>query len=549
MMMNYQSSKSKKVETTICAIVLGCIPLILPFLYCLIDGGSFRTLFLPDSGWNDELMYYKMTEAILDRGYPAGFYGFNESHAKMLSFASWSPLLLLQWILYGKLFGWGLISPFISNIVAVSLALVFFAFFTEIDKQKTIIIVLFLVALKPFPRYLLSCIPEPEMFALMIVYAALCIRGIKKKSTAALLSVIYMCVCLMTCMRPYLIVLFLMPLYLWTNNIKRKREIKKSLFFVPIIVTSGLITATSVLYVFISKNFTAEYTEELFYTDWIRSFINGGPIYGFTYFFGKIYTSMYAVYNMIVEAFSEKTFYAAGLYYLLFLVFMAVLAGHMVYQIVRYKYDRSKGKEGFECMKPWLFFEGIYIISMIAFILADLLMYRIEPGGRHTLIFIVGAIVLFPFFIEGEMQCKKIQIPLKGIPFILAGLTLILFLLKGNIPYEYKLSYADNKRIEEMSLLKAELSDKMVLSTDIPSFDNTVIWTFGKDNTCYSEYYAIPASYGINLVYEDIVYNNFENLQSRYIGVAPGCELEKILMKKGAVFLAGDRNINIYKLH
>ena len=108
------------------ALFLALVPWICALAYCLLKGESFRNIYLPDSPWNDELFYYKLTEGVLSHEYPQGYFGFNESHGLYLSFAAWSPVLVWPWLLHGMLFGWNLMSPVYCNILLLTLALLLF---------------------------------------------------------------------------------------------------------------------------------------------------------------------------------------------------------------------------------------------------------------------------------------------------------------------------------------------------------------------------------------------------------------------------------------
>ena len=76
------------------AVLLALLPVMCCFVRCALDGETISGVWLPASQWNDELFYYKQVEGILNYGYPQGYFGFNESHALNLSFASWSPVLV-----------------------------------------------------------------------------------------------------------------------------------------------------------------------------------------------------------------------------------------------------------------------------------------------------------------------------------------------------------------------------------------------------------------------------------------------------------------------
>ena len=295
-MIRYSSDKNKR-ETVICASLLGLTPMIMALVYCAINGGAFSLPFLPDSGWNDELLYYKMTEAVLTKGFPTGYFGYNESHAEILSFATWNPLMLLGWVIFGKLFGWGLNSPYYSNIFYISCALFLFGLLTRIDKRKTGILIFLFLSLKPIGRYLLSCTPETFVYSLIIICLGLCVSRInrKEKITIGYVVAVSTLLILLIHFRPYLLLLFFLPIYCVykakKSGVMNLQQVTGSFMLIIAAVLFSIIS-----YVFVTKHFTAEYQEESLYTDWIEAFFDGGIKYGFVYFVKKVHDSLYKVY-------------------------------------------------------------------------------------------------------------------------------------------------------------------------------------------------------------------------------------------------------------
>ena len=157
------------------ALFLALVPGICAFLYCFLRGQSFSQIYLPASPWNDELFYYKLTENVLACGYPQGYFGFNESHGLYLSFAAWSPVLLLFWVIWGFFFGWNLLSPMVCNLVLLSIAMLFFGILVKPDKRQSVLIGVLYGTFLPVTRFALSCIPEAELFALFILFLGLAI--------------------------------------------------------------------------------------------------------------------------------------------------------------------------------------------------------------------------------------------------------------------------------------------------------------------------------------------------------------------------------------
>ena len=175
------------------ALFLALIPVVCALVYPLLEGQSFSQIYLPASPWNDELFYYKLTENVLSYGYPQGYFGFNESHGLCLSFAAWSPVLLVFWVIWGFFFGWNLLSPMLCNIALLSLAMLFFALLVKPDRRQSIWIGILYGAFVPVTRFALSCIPEPELFALFIVFlglAAACRRTYRRWMVYAMFALV-----------------------------------------------------------------------------------------------------------------------------------------------------------------------------------------------------------------------------------------------------------------------------------------------------------------------------------------------------------------------
>ena len=123
-------------DLLISAFVMGLLPLICCIVHCKLQGYGLRDVYLPASQWNDELFYFKQVEAILESGYPYGYYGFNEGHASYLSFAAWSPVLVIPWVIWGALFGWNMLSPIFCNIFLMGAAIAIFVFLTRPSKKQ-----------------------------------------------------------------------------------------------------------------------------------------------------------------------------------------------------------------------------------------------------------------------------------------------------------------------------------------------------------------------------------------------------------------------------
>ena len=60
-------------------------------------------IYLPASSWSDEVVYSKQLAAVVQYGAPQGYFGFNESHAPIGTFAAWGPAIFWMYALPGLL--------------------------------------------------------------------------------------------------------------------------------------------------------------------------------------------------------------------------------------------------------------------------------------------------------------------------------------------------------------------------------------------------------------------------------------------------------------
>ena len=515
----------RKWNEVVVAFFLALVPIICAWLYCLMERQYFSGIYLPASAWNDELFYYKMTESVLAHGYPQGYFGFNESHGLYLSFAAWSPVLLLFWVVWGFLFGWNLLSPMLCNIALLSVSFLLFGILVKPDKKQALLIGLLYGTFIPVTRFALSCIPEAELFALFILFLGLAV-ACQRKYRGWMTGGMFAFVMLMTWMRPYLILLLLTPGVLLAG-----RRGKKAFVW-----TGGIAVVTMAVYAMISHYFSAPYLVDLFYTEWIKVYFEQGILAGLHYTLWKLGTSFGTVAELIRANLTVKSglISAAGLYYLIFLMLFTLLLAGVVRRVL---YKDWKG----------FLLEGQMILCMSGFFVADLLMYRIQEGGRHTLVYIAGFLVWLPLV---DVKKKRRPVLSSGVAVFLA----VLFLTRSDIPYEFAVPFDTEGKREDLGRMAEQLSEYMDLTGETPNYDNTVIWTFSEtiggtaEVTDFGAYYAVPVGFGINLCEESYLNENLEKLKSRFIGVIPGGGLEERCMEAGGAEIGRCRTLVVYDM-
>ena len=498
------------------ALLMGLVPVLLCIITCAIDGKWVGEVYIPSSTWNDELYYYKLVEAILEHGYPMGYYGFNESHALKLSFAAWSPVLLLPWVIWGFLFGWNLMSPVICNMVMMALAVFLFTYLTKPKKWQMIAMAGMLAMFTPMVRYTFACMPEITCFFLIIVFLGLALSYCEKESG---IKIIFMFVlsALATLMRPYFILFMLLPGYYWF----KKRKMAGSLG------TLGIIGVTGIIYVAIKHYLGAEYFTVLFNTEWIEKFFTDGIFAGIKFMLYKICNVGIQFFQMFIESFISGL--PAGALFVAFILILLLMGMTTVGKWKRKEKDVSVYAHFTFCtFGMWM---------------ALLLMYKMTEGSKHLSAFIVTGILLLSL-VSVKQLWKWI------LTALLCG---FLFIFMAREPINYEIPYKTDKLESQLLSLREELKDNMELSDVSPSFENTVIWVFsdeidGKEvQLAWQMMYLFPDEYGINLCYGNYVLDNYDSLKSRYIATVPGGKIDKLLKENGAPVMAENEAIIIYK--
>ncbi|MBQ3899785.1 MAG: hypothetical protein II741_08110, partial [Lachnospiraceae bacterium] len=317
--------------------IIALLPVLVCLLYALIDGHLPFKNSLQYSTWNDELFYFKQTEGILSNGFPKGFFGFNESHAKVLSFAAWSPTLILPWLALGKIFGWKLFSPFIYNGLLYCGAMLFWGIKTKPDLKKLLLVS---AAFLLFPlnyRYIFSAMPEIIVWALIIVFYTLALVYTNarpgKGKTASLVTMFFLSA-LLTTMRPYFILLMLLPAFFLFLSYKGKKK------WLAVFIDLAAALATALIYRPIKKYLSAPYFTKLYNTQWLDEFKNNGIVAGVKFFWNTLVTKNVEVYYRIKLAL-QHGYQSDGAFYFVYIGIIAVLILTLVLKLVTKK-DKIK---------------------------------------------------------------------------------------------------------------------------------------------------------------------------------------------------------------
>lgn len=513
-----QKKKNETYILIIKALVIGLLPLLSCWIYCLGQGGSLSKVFFPSSYWNDELFYYKQIESIIHFGYPRGYFGYNEGHARLLSYAAWSPVLYLPWSLFGIVFGWGLLSPMIANLVILSLTLFCFVLLVKPDRRQLITMILLFLLYRNCARYVISITPEIICHCAAILICGLALNY-QEKETTGKLTWMFLLSAYATLMRPYLILFMLLPIWFAWRKWRWK----------GILLSGGVGLATTITYVLINRFLQAEYFNSLFSTKWLHVFLDQGIWAGCQNLFVTVIEMTKEYFKWILDFTRTGTF--QGGYFIVFSVLMAVYVAECVWDLIVVLRRKKKGED--EAAKELLRKMPVRLVmafSFIAMYFALILMYALREGARHLLIFVSAGI-----FVLSTIKDRFFQ------KLILVGIVFCyVFVIRISGEYENAIPFRTDAGANKLSYWEETLAKEIKIDTKgAPSYDNTIIWLrydIVDDQVAVTDHgvlYALPKGMGINLINPDYAITNFDSLKSRYLLVPKGGKMDNACREAG----------------
>lgn len=516
---------------TLCkALLLALLPILCCAVGSTVQGRSIGETYLPSSEWNDELFYYKQVESIVKFGYPQGYYGFNESHGLKLSFAAWSPVLVLPWVVWGFLFGWNLMSPIICNILLMTAALFLFAWLVRPTWKQMGVLTLLFCLYTPFVRYMLSGMPEIICISHLIVFYGLAVSYLREERAGKLVWM-FVLSGLLTLMRPYMLLFLLLPVCFWIGAARRKGKIW--LGILGSCLVSGAILAC---YALIKHYFGAEYFHPLFFTEWITTFFTDGFGAGVHNFFSTLYWKGRDFYAHTVQGL--RTGLASGAFFAGYLATMAVLLWQSAADARKLK-NLSDGQVK---LRAQLAVEAHLAFSFIGMLFALLLMYKLTEGSKHLLTFMAVGV-----FVVALMETKFYK---KAV--ILGAVFAYLYTYMAVDPYDYQVPYVEADRKTQVEDWSGRFENALELTEeDVPNYDNVVIWVFDEQSAegeamKWQLLYALPEGYGISCCQKDYVLEHLEELNSRYVAAQSGAEVDARCAAAGYEELARDEDMVLY---
>ena len=310
-------------------------------------------IFLPVSSWSDEVIYSKQLAAAVQYGAPQGYFGFNESHAAVGTYAAWGPAVFLVYALPGLLLR-GQNAFLWCNLLFVVLGWTFYARAARLGWKRQLAFAAALAAMNAPIRYVFSAMQEPLHYALMLAVLGCGILARRDKSRAAWAGLCVLCA-VATLVRPYEAVLWLFPLALCRQDRRR----------IAVCVAGGAVSLGGTL-VLMSK-FYAPYFFTNVDVSPLQELGRGQVVSAVRDVAHKLLDALRTVAEMLADQLANRS----GGQYLLFFLLLGVT---LVCLIV----DARAGRP--------VFWKGCAAVTAVIVFLALLLMYRPVEGSRHTLV-------------------------------------------------------------------------------------------------------------------------------------------------------------------
>ncbi len=465
--------------------VIGCIIFL---AYNHIKPGEYTVFF---TRWNDELSYYKHTEGILRYGMPKGYFGFNESTAIKGTFGAWNPTCLIPFLAVGKIFGWTGRVPIIFNLAIWILA---FIAYVKIATPKWIELILtgaLFIAFMCNVRYIYSVTPEPYITVLLLIFFLLFIRGYRDKFKTSDYIIMDLIIVFLTSVRGYYAVLGLFVIWF---ILKREKNIVHCL--IQCVVTFG----SAIGFLVIKNNFTAPYFHEI---------VNMSDLKNPVILINLLISGVKESFVYIIECLQRTSM--RGSWYLIYYLIGVVI-------IVLWAKKRDS-------------IYGVAFISWLAVLGSMFTIYNPKEGSRHLMALAVVGIIIIN------------QIIGKKLVSVASVLLLIYCSWLSTDSFYMNLENYGKEWNDALIQEQQELEELMPVTDD--RWDSTAILTL---SMVFNDMYALPAGYGIQDCDDSYVMDHIDELQSKYVVVRIGEEIETFLAERGYEAVDAYSNSRIYKL-
>ncbi|WP_033152057.1 hypothetical protein [Pseudobutyrivibrio ruminis] len=479
---------SDKKNTTIFAIA-ALTTLVSMIVYMLAQGLWFNKLSISCSMWNDEMFYYKQIEGMVDYGSPQGVFGYTESHAIRGTYGAWGPVILMPFVIFGKVFGWNLASPIIFNALIMTIAFICYYFLLKPTIEQQIFTSLIFISYGISTRYIFSGTPEIMVTALGLIYCLLVYKVIKEEDSIGMRIASYVIIAYLTSAKGFFASLSLLMM---VALLKRRK-------YVELIIQVIIILTTMFAFLYISKYYAAPYFFTLIDMEALKN-----PSAVIDLFKSSAEESFGYMKEALLLRSSMR-----GSWYLLFFVLGILLIKDLITKRNLYRLAA--------------------VIVWLSLIVAMWVLYDATEGCRHLMNFTIIGFLM----VAHDYKSKIIKVAIIAVALYCCWLTTDTYYT--GLPEKDEALY---NAIQDQSL-----EEVMPITDD--EWDNTVVWTL---TSSFNELYALPSGFGISCCFEDYPLYYIQNVQSKYVTTCIDGDVDKLLSAYGCQVVAEYGQIKIYKI-
>lgn len=460
-------------------------------------------IYLPASSWSDEVVYSKQLSAVVEYGAPRGYFGFNESHADIGTFAAWGPAIFWLYAIPGFFLRGQNAFPW-CNLFFVAAGWLVFARAARLKAWQQAAFGVVLACLNAPLRYVFSAMQEPLHYALVLAITgtAVLVRKTGRKPAWAALCILCAAA---TLARPYNAVYWLYPLVLaWP----RRRALLRC--------GAGALASLAVTLVLMAK----------FYAPYFFTNVDTAPLKMLAHL--QVFSAVRYTADKLGTAFTQVGQEIAGAlrgegggYYLIFLLLLAVTLVSLLWD---WRHKRP------------LFWKGCAAAAALVIFFALMLMYRTAEASRHTLvldILLLAALVL---------ESPRPALGTAAVTLVLTAAGILGLTASGGFGMP---GWHEAIAAESAQLTAALTESQAEIESDDP-WDHTVAYSFG-DAAHVGMLYAVPD--GMGLQFDEAAYLEDEShaIRSRYMMTSPGSGVEARLLDEGWTLLYQGQYCTVYE--
>ena len=460
-------------------------------------------IYLPASSWSDEVVYSKQLAAVVQYGAPQGYFGFNESHADIGTFAAWGPAVFWIYAIPG-FFLRGQNAFIWCNLFFAVVGWLVFARAARLKLWQQAAFGVVLACLNAPIRYIFSAMQEPLHYALVLAITGTAVLVRRNGRRAAWIALCLLCAAA-TLVRPYNGVYWLYPLVLaWPH----RRKLAGCL--------AGAAASLAGTLVLMSK-FYAPYFFTNVDTEPLRMLARLQVFSAVKYTVNKLVTAFTQVGQEVAGALSGQ----GGGYYLAFFLLFAVTAVCLAWDV----YHRRPA-----------FWKSCALAAAAVIFLALMLMYRTTEASRHTLVLdllLLAALVL---------ESPRPAVGTAAVTVVLTAVGILGLTAAGG----FGMPGWHEAIAGESEALQAALTQSQASVDSQDPWDHTIAYSFG-DAAHVGMLYAAPDGMGLQFDEAAYLLDPEHEIQSRYMMTSSGSEVEQRLLAEGWTLLFEGQYCTVYE--